>query len=272
VTESVAARFRKSEIAELLTRYPELRLVPSGSMDLRVEGRLRYCANGKKTEVIEDSYDVRIETPETFPEGMALSWETGGRIPPDYHKLTNGALCLGSRVALRLQMGGSPSLLRFVERCLIPYLYGYWYWVKHGAPPFGELAHGELGSLQDLAGLLGVDDLALAARYGRLAATKRRLANKQSCPCGSGRRLGRCHNRRVNALRKRVGRRVLVAEMRTISLGLREQSRSKPVASARQETAAPRPSVLEMIWEVRRPASIPAWIRPGRHPLLQQPA
>src|SRR3954452_20120050 len=104
-----------SEIAQLLARYPELRLVPSGSMALRVEGTLRFCANGKKTEVIEDSYDVRIEAPENFPEGMALSWETGGRIPPDYHKLTNGALCLGSRVGLRLQMGRSASLLRYVE-------------------------------------------------------------------------------------------------------------------------------------------------------------
>ena len=113
--------------------------VPSGSMTLRVEGTLRFCANGKKTEVIEDGYDVRIEAPENFPERMALAWETGGRIPPDYHKLTNGALCLGSRVGLRLQMGGSPSLLRFVERCVIPYLYGYSYSVKHGAPPFGEL-------------------------------------------------------------------------------------------------------------------------------------
>jgi hypothetical protein len=100
---------------------------------------------------------VRIEGTQHFPERMALAWETGGRIPPDYHKLTNGALCLGSRVRLRLQMGGSPSVLRFLERCVIPYLLGYSYSVKHGAPPFGELAHGELGSLQDLAGLLGVE-------------------------------------------------------------------------------------------------------------------
>ena len=200
---------------------------------------------------------------------MALAWETGGRIPPDYHKLTNGALCLGSRVGLRLQMGGSPSLLRFVERCVIPYLYGYSYSVKHGAPPFGELAHGELGSLQDLAGLLGVEDLALAVRYCMLAATKRRRANKQPCPCGSGRRLGRCHNRRVNALRKRVGRAVLASEMRTIALAFREQSRGKRIATAREEAAATRPSLLEMIREMRRPAALPPWVRPpDRHLLL----
>ena len=92
MTETVAERFRKGEIAALLARYPGLRLVPSGSMTLRLEGTLMFCANGKKTEVIDDHYDVRIEAPETFPERMALAWETGGRIPPDYHKLTNGAL------------------------------------------------------------------------------------------------------------------------------------------------------------------------------------
>lgn len=92
MTESVAERFRRNEIAELLARYPGLRLVPSGSMALRVEGTLRFSANSKRTEVIDDGYDIRIEAPEKFPERMALAWETGGRIPPDYHKLTNDAL------------------------------------------------------------------------------------------------------------------------------------------------------------------------------------
>ncbi len=272
MTESVTERFRRSEIDELLARYPGLRLVPSGSMGLRVEGALRFCASGKTTEVIEDGYDVRIEAPENFPDGMACAWETGGRIPADYHKLANGALCLGSRVGLRLQMGGSPSLLRYVERCVIPYLYGYSYSVKHGALPFGELAHGELGSLQDLAGLLGVDDLGIAFRYCTLAAAKRRRANQQPCPCGSGRRLGRCHSRRVNALRKRVGRAVLASEMTSIALAFREQSRRKHVATTREEPAATRPSILEMIREMRRPAVLPSWVRPDRHLLLQQPA
>jgi hypothetical protein len=228
VTETVAERFRKSEIPALLARYSGLRLVPSGSMGLRVEGMLKFCANGKTTEAIEDGYDVRLEVPDVFPERMALVWETGGRIPPTYHKLDNGALCLGSRVGLRLQMGRSPSILRFVERCIIPYLYGYSYFVKHGAPPFGELKHGELGSLQDLAGLIGVEDLGLVIDYCFLAVMKRGRANKRPCPCSSGRRLGRCHNRRVNALRERVGRLVLVSEMRTITRAILEQSRHKP--------------------------------------------
>jgi hypothetical protein len=135
------------------------------------------------------------------------------------------------------------------------------------------LAHGELGSLQDLAGLLGVDDLRIAFRYCTLAAAKRRRANKQPCPCGSGRRLGRCHSRKVNALRKRVGRAVLASEMRSIALAFREQSHSKRIANTREEAITTRPSLLEMIREMRRPAVLPPWVRqPNRHLLLQQPA
>jgi hypothetical protein len=85
--------------------------------------------------------------------------------------------------------------------------------------------------------------------------------------------LGRCHNRRVNALRKRVGRAVLASEMSTIALAFHEQSRDKRIATAREEAAATRPSLLEMIREMRSPAALPPWVRqPDRHLLLQQPA
>ena len=43
--------------------------------------------------------------------------------------------------------------------------------------------------------------------FVRLTAMRKRHANKQACPCGSGRRLGRCHHRRINTLREQLGRR-----------------------------------------------------------------
>lgn len=224
--ETTSERFRRSEIAELLTRYNGLRLLPATTMTTRIAGTLTFRAQGRNYQAIEDSYEVRIEVPHRFPECMALAWETGGRIPAKYHKLDNAALCLGSRVRLHLQTAGSPSVLRFVERCLIPYLYGYSHYFKTGKMPFGELAHGELGSLQDLASLLGME-MEPAIPYCILATMKRRRANKQPCPCGTGRRLGRCHNRRVNILRERVGRLVLVKEMRTITATFHEVSSQK---------------------------------------------
>ena len=150
-------RFCRSEIVALLARYDGLRLLPSIGTTTRIAGTLTFRAEGRTTPSIEDSYDVRLEVPQDFPERMALAWETGGRIPETHHKLDNAALCLGSRIRLRLQTAGSPSILRFVERCVIQYLYGYSHFSKTGAMPFGELHHGELGSLQELASLLGME-------------------------------------------------------------------------------------------------------------------
>lgn len=234
VKENAADRFRRSEIVELLARYDGLRLLPSIGMTTRIAGTLTFSAEGRTSPFIEDSYEVSIEVPYEFPDRMGLAWETGGRIPATYHKLDNGALCLGSRVRLRLQTAGSPSVLRFVERCVIPYLYGYSHFLKTGKMPFGELEHGELGSLQDLASLLHME-MGPAIPYCMLATVKRRRANKQPCPCGSGRRLGRCHNRKVNMLRDRVGRLVLVKELRTIAAAFREASLRKSAAPPRAE-------------------------------------
>ena len=260
--ETAAERLRRSQIVELITRYEGLRLLPSVGPTQCISGTLTFRAEGRRTPMIEDSFEVRIEVPDQFPASMALVWEIAGRIPLSYHHLDNQALCLGSRVRLHLEMAGSPSVLRFVERCLIPYLYGYSHFSTTGVMPFDELHHGELGSLQDLAGLLGtkMDD---ALPFCLLASMLRRRANKRPCPCGSGRRLGRCHNRRVNALRDRVGRVFLRREMVMIVRALREASS--------QKNATPTPSRTQdwrrTLWDVVEAPTLPAWTLPVRSQL-----
>jgi hypothetical protein len=253
---TAAERFSRSEIAELLARYEGLHILPSIGTTTSIVGTIAFRAEGRATPLIEDSYEVRIEVPENVPERMALVWETAGRIPATFHRLDNRALCLGSRVRLRLQMAGSSSVLRFVERCLIPYLYGYSHYERTGVMPFGELHHGELGSLQDLAGLLQVE-LADAAPYCVLASMQRRRANKQPCPCHSGRRLGRCHNRKVNTLRQRVGRVFLRREMLVIAAAIRE---------ARVQKAATPPARTldwrDVLRDITSRPALPTWAMP----------
>ena len=263
---TAAGRFRRSEVAELLARYDGLRIIPSVGAT-RIAGTLTFRAEGRTTARLEDSYEVKIEVPTDFPEHMALAWETRGRIPATHHKLDNGALCLGSRVRLRLQMAGSPSILRFVERCLIPYLYGYSHLSKIGKMPFGELHHGELGSLQELASLLQMD-MGTSIPYCVLATMRRRRANKQPCPCGSARRLGRCHNRRVNMLRSRVGRQVLIREMQTIAAAFREASSHKsavPVVAQRAKGQ----NLRDAIREVADEPLLAWWALPTRRAPVQ---
>ena len=48
------------------------------------------------------------------------------------------------------------SLVGFVERCLIPYLYRYSYLKMYGEAPFDDLEHGPSGIAEDLRLLLGL--------------------------------------------------------------------------------------------------------------------
>jgi hypothetical protein len=98
------------------------------------------------------------------------------------------------------------SLVGFIDRCLIPYLYRFSYLVIHGEAPFEDLEHGVSGIKEDLRQLLRAKRESEVLPFIRLLGMKRPHANKERCPCGSGDRLGRCHHRHLNRLRERLGR------------------------------------------------------------------
>jgi SEC-C motif-containing protein len=192
-------------LEELLLRQPGLRIVPAGS-GLVLAGTLEVNAQVLGKAAIRDRYQIELRIPPNFSRKVPLVFETGGRIPRSYHQLQDGSLCLGSETRLRLLLTEGLSLVGFVERCVVPYLYRYSYLKTYGEAPFGDLAHGADGIREDLRLLFGVDRDSAVLPFVCLVAMRKRQANKRACPCGSGRRLGRCHNRPVNRLRDRLGR------------------------------------------------------------------
>jgi hypothetical protein len=194
-------------VEELLQKCPELRLQPAAGGDTIIAGTLEFSAQTRGQKLVSDRYEISISVPREYPKATPLVRETARRIPPDFHKLTTGHLCLGSPTRLRLILAETPSLLSFVERCIVPYLYGYSIVESGGALPFGELSHGVSGLRDDLASMIGMDDDLVLLGFVRLLAMKKRRANKRPCPCGTGMRLGRCHNRKINMLRDKLGRR-----------------------------------------------------------------
>jgi hypothetical protein len=206
VSESFRARFERWKIEDLLLKYSGLRLTTHLRGGIIIAGALSFVMESPGKDRITDEYRIELSIPDDFPEVIPSVRETSGRIPGTFHRLDNGTLCLGSPTRLRLTLTEAPSIVAFVERCVIPYLYGHSYFEKHGVMPFGELEHGEAGLRQDLASLFGGVRQENVHEFVRLVTMRKRLANKQPCPCGSQRRLGRCHHSRVNALRKRLGR------------------------------------------------------------------
>jgi hypothetical protein len=194
-------------VEELLRKYPDLRLQPAASGDMIIAGTFEFSAQTGGQKLVSDRYEISISIPPDYPRTIPLVRETARRIPLNFHKLDTGHLCLGSPTRLRLILAETPSLLSFVERCVVPYFYGCSIVESGGALPFGELSHGARGLRDDLASMIGMEDDLVLLGFVRLLAMKKRKANKLACPCGTGIRLGRCHNRKLNTLRNKLGRR-----------------------------------------------------------------
>jgi len=168
-----------------------------------VEGSLQFNAQYRDPEIISDCYDVRIHIDPDFPHSLPRAWEIGHRIPRDYHTYGNDdSLCLGSPLRLLIALGKCPTLVGYVKSCLIPYLYRHSYLERYGRAPFGQLDHGEAGVLREYEGFFGVNGSEACLEMLRLLGLKKRVANKERCPCGSGRRVGECHHKTLKRLRE----------------------------------------------------------------------
>lgn len=159
-----------------------------------------------KGTTISDTFDVDIEVPVEFPRQVPNVRETGCRIPKDFHTHPDGTLCLGAPTRLLLLIQKAQTLPGFIDSCVVPYFYGFSHREQHGALPFGELDHGLPGIFNDLMQLFDVRSIDAVIPMLRLASIPKREANKQKCPCGSGRLTRKCHNIVLNHLRSSLGR------------------------------------------------------------------
>ncbi len=194
-------------IETLHQEHPKISAIVTKDSELRLEGRIECRVSGFGHENIPIEYKVRILVPKGFPRAIPTVFEIGGKIAPDYHKLENGSLCLGAPIILKSLLLQHPTLVGFINYQLIPYLFNHHVYVKTGSCPVGELPHGTSGLIEDYARILNVSSTNECIAMLRLLGTKKRLANKQACPCRSGRRVGRCHNNILNPMRRLLGRR-----------------------------------------------------------------
>ena len=171
-----------------------------------LRGEVRCWVLGSDDVEVDETFQVEVRVPAAFPNGLPRVYEVDGRILRDFHRLEDAALCLGSNTAQRLAMGDDLTLSAFVRQVVIPYLYAFLRFESTGRMPFGELAHGAAGLEEEVRRIFGMPPTADALAVLVLAAQHRRVANKRSCPCGSGHRLGRCHAARVTLLREKLGR------------------------------------------------------------------
>lgn len=183
---------------------------PAMGSGLVMQGKFSFSAQRDGGVEVTDTYQLRIEVPQDFPCDLPKVSELESKIPrtKDYHVNPDATLCLGSPLRLLWKLSKKPTLSGFASNCLVPYLYAISHKLKFGGDlPFSELAHGRPGELQDYADLFSLERTEQAQRALRLLGMKKRLANKQPCPCDCGRSLGKCRfNRTMGKFRKLASR------------------------------------------------------------------
>lgn len=191
----------KIGLREFLKTYPYMSVRPQAdSTQIILEGKFEFAAKTEPHPQIQDSYLLRIQVPLNFPRELPKVFEIGGRIRrASYnHVSKDDSLCLGTPLRLLIILKEDPTLLGFVERCLIPYLYS----ISCGTFIFGEVEHGPIGAITDYKDLFELKSLDQTKSVLQYLGMKEREANKLLCPCGCQRRLGKCSfNKKLREIR-----------------------------------------------------------------------
>lgn len=200
-------------ITELLERHSRLRVKVnahgSGIDGIEITGAIDFFAQKPGYPEVIDSFVVRIQVPRSYPSDLPLVYPIDDRIPSKFHRLDCGAFCLGSPTRQKLSLAKSTSLVHFIDSYVIPYLYSFALVEMGQEFPFGELAHGRRGLINDFQSLYQTVSEDSAQEFVYLTARPKRKANRRLCPCGSGLRLSKCkiHHSLVSSYRKSLGRR-----------------------------------------------------------------
>lgn len=200
---------RVLQLEDFLSRNPSLRLSKFDADIIELEGTYKFDAQMEGCKPIRDAFELTITFTRGFPSDLPRVVETGGRIPrnPDYHVNDDGTLCLGSDIKLKSVLQTDHRACAFATKCLTPFFYSLSYKFRHGVFPYGELAHGEAGLIQDYEALFDVTGKRSVLGVLSALASRKRVANKLPCPCGCHRRLGRCEYRFVVAQWRSLDRR-----------------------------------------------------------------
>lgn len=179
---------------DFLTSRPTMRIVSYSDLEIGLVGDYRCRAGKKGQPAIDETYTLSIRFPPRYPDDIPVVTETGGRITrhQDFHTYKDGSFCLGSDIRIKAIIRERPRLTEFADRILDPFLYSISCKIKFGAFPYGELAHGEPGLIDDYEQLFGITGKKAVLGVLNALGKRKRIANKLACPCACGHRLGKC--------------------------------------------------------------------------------
>ena len=201
--------------AEVKERFPGLHFKKADGK-LFLVGEFPIVHEGK----VIDRYWIEITLP---PNGtkkvIPQVCEIGGRIhrDSDHHiNSKDGACCLFIPDEFWYQHSEGMNLVDFLNGPVRSFFI-YQALLERGEKwRWGERSHGEKGIQEFYGSLIGTDDLARIISYLK-AIDGKKLRRHATCPCGSGKRLDKCHIDVLKNLRDRIPLKVIRDSLRKLT-------------------------------------------------------
>lgn len=197
-------------LEDFLAAHPRIRIAEINDDEVVLAGEYHLKAQLAGSQLVERTYQLRLFCPRDYPEVLPKVLDEGGYFPRNlkYHTYDDGSFCLGSELKIKSLLQADHSITAFFERIIDRFLYAVTHRIEFGYFPYGELAHGEQGLVDDYGEMFGLSGKLAVLRALQALGKRKREANKLPCPCGCGLRLGRCDYRFVlNGFRSIAGRR-----------------------------------------------------------------
>ncbi len=212
------------QFKELKNKHPELYLTTNGNGQWSINGRLNSSAQYNGI-AIDDDYDVEISIPRDYPFVPPTARETGDRIPKEYHH-SGLDLCLETPGEVIRIFKENPTLLGFVEKCLIPYLYRFSFISMYHKLPYGDRSHGWLGLYEYYQELFQIKEKKAVLGLLKVLA-ENKVNGHMKCPCGSKRRLRRCHGAVIRKVQAQIPNQTVINDLNQIEDGFLRDSPHK---------------------------------------------
>ncbi len=153
-----------------------------------------------ETKIIE-RFEIKIEIPEDFPFSVPRVFEIGsvlGKSPNDHFNSDDSACLFVEPERYRKWPPGS-GIRDFLNGPVREFFFSQAYRRLSGTWPFGEWSHGNLGILEFYGNHFGTKSVAVIK--GLLEASlQSRLFRQWRCPCGTNKRLLKCHGDSIKSL------------------------------------------------------------------------
>ena len=189
-----------AQIAELKQIHKGLIETTADKDEIILAGPLPFEASADGCGSITENFEIELAIAAAYPKFLPRVREIGGRIESTYdHVYQDGTLCLAVPIEERRLFLEQPTLLGFVNRLVIPYIFGYSYWKIHGRHPFDEHDHGAEGIMRHYRDSLHLEsDISVLAVLSYLIEYGYR--GHHPCPCSSREKVRKCHGKALRDL------------------------------------------------------------------------